>query len=109
MTSYDSILSAANQMPVADRLRLIDELAAALSDDQPPTLSPEWLSEIDRRSKQLDSDQVQDDSPETAVGTDRTRTSGNRQKPIGARRSTKPRKAHRAHRRGKHQRLPSKA
>jgi putative addiction module component (TIGR02574 family) len=55
MTEYESVLSAASGLPVTDRLRLIDDLAASVPDDQPPTLSAEWLAEIERRSAELDS------------------------------------------------------
>ena len=58
MSSYESILSAASQLPVVDRLRLIDELASSVPDDQPPHLSDEWLSEIERRSGEIDSGAV---------------------------------------------------
>ncbi len=39
MTDYNSIFAATSNLPVTDRLRLIDELAAGMLDDQPPTLS----------------------------------------------------------------------
>ncbi|HTQ39690.1 MAG TPA: addiction module protein [Pirellulales bacterium] len=58
MSDYDSILSAAFNMAIADRLRLIDELAASVPDDQPPTLSKQWLAEIERRSAEIDSGKV---------------------------------------------------
>jgi putative addiction module component (TIGR02574 family) len=61
MTEYDSILAAAHKMPIADQLRLIDELAATLPDDQPPALTAEWLAEIERRSAEIDAGKV---SPE---------------------------------------------
>ena len=55
MSSFDSILSAAFQLPLGERLRLIDELASSVPDDQPPRLSEAWLGEIDRRSREIDS------------------------------------------------------
>ncbi len=58
MSSYESILSAASQLPVGDRLRLIDELASSVPDDQPPQLSDAWLREIERRSGEIDSGAV---------------------------------------------------
>lgn len=58
MTDFDTIVSAASQLSVADRLRLIDQLAATVPDDQPPTLSQDWLVEIDRRSAEIDSGEV---------------------------------------------------
>lgn len=58
MSNYESVLSAASQLPVGDRLRLIDDLASSVPDDQPPQLSNVWLSEIDRRSSEIDSGTV---------------------------------------------------
>ena len=58
MTNFESILSAASQLSIGERLRLIDELASSVPDDQPPHLSEGWLSEIDRRSNQIDSGEV---------------------------------------------------
>ena len=58
MSNYESVLSAASQLPVGDRLRLIDDLASSVPDDQPPQLSDAWLSEIDQRSGEIDSGAV---------------------------------------------------
>ena len=58
MASFESVLSAAFQLPVDERLRLIDELASSVPDDQPPQLSEAWLREIDRRSAEIDSGAV---------------------------------------------------
>lgn len=58
MTEYESVLSAANRLPVVDRLRFIDDLAAGAPDDQPPSLSDAWLAEIEERSAELDSGAV---------------------------------------------------
>ena len=54
MTSYESIFLAASQLPINERLRLIDELASSVPDDRPPQLSDAWLREIDRRSQEID-------------------------------------------------------
>ena len=59
MSEYDTIFSAASQLPVTDRLRLIDELASSVPDDQPPALSESWLKEIERRSQEIDSGAVE--------------------------------------------------
>jgi putative addiction module component (TIGR02574 family) len=53
MGDYESVLSAASQLSVEERLRLIDDLAASVPDDRPPSLSAEWLAEIERRSSEL--------------------------------------------------------
>jgi putative addiction module component (TIGR02574 family) len=58
MSNFESVLSAASQLPVNDRLRLIDELASSVPEDQPPQLSDVWLCEIDRRSSEIDSGAV---------------------------------------------------
>ena len=58
MSSYESILSAASQLPVGDRLRLIDDLASSVPEDQPPRLSGDWLREIERRFGEIDSGSV---------------------------------------------------
>jgi len=58
MLDSNAIVSEASQLSVADRLRLIDQLAASVPDDQPPPLSEQWLSEIGRRSKEIDSGAV---------------------------------------------------
>jgi len=58
MPKYESILAAASQLPVPERLRLIDDLAASVPDDRPPQLSEEWLAELERRSAELDSGTV---------------------------------------------------
>lgn len=54
MTQFDAALSAAFALSVDQRLKLIDELASSIPDDQPPTLSAEWRAEIDRRSAAID-------------------------------------------------------
>jgi putative addiction module component (TIGR02574 family) len=55
MPELESVLAAALQLPVDQRLRLIDELAATVPDDRPPSLCEEWLAEIEKRAAELDS------------------------------------------------------
>jgi putative addiction module component (TIGR02574 family) len=62
MEDYESILSAASELPVANRLRLIDELVASVPDDQSPSLAEAWLEEIQRRSAEIESGAVQTES-----------------------------------------------
>lgn len=62
MSNYDTVYSAASQLPIADRLKLIDDLAASVPDDQPPSLSEAWLKEIDRRSNEIDAGVVKTES-----------------------------------------------
>jgi putative addiction module component (TIGR02574 family) len=54
MTTYESVLSAATQLPEGDRLRLIDALWDTIPADAELPLSEEWLAEIKRRLDQLD-------------------------------------------------------
>jgi putative addiction module component (TIGR02574 family) len=56
------VLSTASKLSVDDRLRLIDDLASSVPDNQPPHLSEEWLTEIRRRSDEIDSGIVQSES-----------------------------------------------
>ncbi|MCH8921812.1 MAG: addiction module protein [Planctomycetes bacterium] len=58
MSDFQSVLSAACQLPVAERLQLIDELAATVPDDTPPVLPEAWLAEVERRSEELDAGTV---------------------------------------------------
>ncbi|MFT7640519.1 MAG: putative addiction module component (TIGR02574 family) [Pirellulaceae bacterium] len=62
MAEYQDILSSASQLPIDDRLRLIDDLASSVPDDHPPHLSPEWLAEINRRGDEIDSGSVAPES-----------------------------------------------
>ena len=62
MTEYQDILAHASQLPVDDRLRLIDDLASSVPDDRPPRLSPEWLAEVSRRSDEVDAGAVNTES-----------------------------------------------
>lgn len=55
MSDYQFVRTAAAELSVADQQRLIDDLASAMPDDQPPTLSEEWLAELERRSAEIDS------------------------------------------------------
>ncbi len=62
MIEYHDILTHASQLPIDDRLRLIDDLASSVPDDHPPRLSPQWLAEINRRSDQIDTNTVKTES-----------------------------------------------
>jgi putative addiction module component (TIGR02574 family) len=56
MTNYESVFSAACQLPDGERLRLISALWDTVPEDAEMSLSPEWLAEIDRRLEELDRD-----------------------------------------------------
>jgi putative addiction module component (TIGR02574 family) len=62
MSDYQSVRSAAGELSVVDQLRLIDDLAASMPDDHPPTLSAEWLVELERRSAEIDTGAVTTES-----------------------------------------------
>jgi|GEM_PF-1556402 putative addiction module component (TIGR02574 family) len=62
MPDYQTVLSDASKLAVEERLRLIDELASSVPDDQPPHLSQEWLDDINRRSDELDAGTVTTES-----------------------------------------------
>jgi len=54
-SNYDSVLSAARQLPAGDRARLIDALWDTVPADCDLPLSDEWLAEIERRLEAIDS------------------------------------------------------
>jgi putative addiction module component (TIGR02574 family) len=53
MSTITALLADAAQLPVADRLELIDALWATLPDEALPPLSAEWMSEIRKRSAEF--------------------------------------------------------
>jgi len=62
MPEYQDVFGDATQLSIKDQLRLIDDLASSVPDDQPPHLSPEWLAEIRRRSDEIDDGSVETES-----------------------------------------------
>ena len=50
MTKYEAVLADASQLPIADRIDLIEALWDTMSEEELPPLSDEWLAEIERRS-----------------------------------------------------------
>ncbi len=50
MSDLNSLLTDASQLPVADRLELIEALWDTVPEDALPPLSSEWMAEIHRRS-----------------------------------------------------------
>ena len=49
MSNYDSVLSAACELPMPDRQRLIDALWESVPAEAESGFSAEWLAEIKRR------------------------------------------------------------
>ena len=58
MSDFQSILSSASQLPVDERLDLIDALWQTVPEEALPPLSAEWLAEIQRRSAEIDAGSV---------------------------------------------------
>jgi putative addiction module component (TIGR02574 family) len=54
MSDFTSVLSAAQQLPEQDRLRLIDALWNTLPPETDASLADEWGREIERRVAELD-------------------------------------------------------
>ncbi len=54
MSSFDSVLSAAQSLSEQDRLRLIDALWETVPPDSEAPFSDEWSREIQRRVAELD-------------------------------------------------------
>ncbi len=59
MTMYDTLLADAARLPVADRIKLIDDLWDTLPSDNLPPISGDWMTEIQRRSTEYDKGLVQ--------------------------------------------------
>lgn len=53
MTTLESLLAGVAQLPVSDRLDLIDAIWDTLPDEALPDLSAEWKAEIERRTAEL--------------------------------------------------------
>lgn len=59
MLTYETLLADAAQLPVADRIRLMDAISETLPDRSLPPLNDEWIAEIQRRSAEFDSGAVE--------------------------------------------------
>jgi putative addiction module component (TIGR02574 family) len=58
MSDYQSLFADASQLPLGERIHLIEALWDTLPEDAAPTLSPEWPAEIERRSAEFDAGAV---------------------------------------------------
>ena len=54
MRNYDVLLADAAQLPVDERIQLIETLWDTVPEGALPSLSPEWLAEIEKRSADYD-------------------------------------------------------
>jgi putative addiction module component (TIGR02574 family) len=59
MSNYDSVLSAANELPATERLRLIDALWESIPPEEEASLSADWVAEIERRMDEIESNRAQ--------------------------------------------------
>ena len=69
MSDLDSLLTDASRLPVADRLELIEALWETVPEDALPSLSEDWMAEIQRRSAAFDAGTA-DTIPWNAVRAD---------------------------------------
>ena len=55
MSNYESLLADALQLPIADRIQLIDAIWDTLPVESLPALTEDWEAEVRRRSAEFDS------------------------------------------------------
>jgi putative addiction module component (TIGR02574 family) len=55
MPTIESLLADAVQLPIADRIQLIDAIWDTLPEESLAPISDEWIAEIQRRSAEYDS------------------------------------------------------
>jgi putative addiction module component (TIGR02574 family) len=53
MTTLNSLLTDATQLPLAERIELIEALWETVPEEALPPLSEEWMAEIERRSAEF--------------------------------------------------------
>lgn len=54
MPTFDDVLGAAESLPSAERVRLIDALIESVPMDEWPVPSEQWIAEAQRRSAEFD-------------------------------------------------------
>lgn len=54
MASFEDVLGAAQELPAADRIRLIGALWDSVPPNEWPSPSDEWIAEAERRSSEYD-------------------------------------------------------
>ena len=59
MPNFETLLSDAALLPLADRIQLMDAIWDTLPADSLPPLSDEWVAEILKRSAEYDSGSVE--------------------------------------------------
>jgi putative addiction module component (TIGR02574 family) len=58
MLDYQSVLTAATELSIVEKVQLIEALWDTVPEADLPPLSDEWLAEIRRRSEEYDTGQV---------------------------------------------------
>ena len=59
MSDYQTLLSDASQLPLGERIQLIEALWDTVPNEALPPLSDEWIEEINRRSAEFDAGTVE--------------------------------------------------
>lgn len=59
MQTYETVLADAAQLPVPDRIQLMDAIWETIPSESLPPLGPEWLAEIQRRTAEYDAGKAQ--------------------------------------------------
>ena len=59
ITTYDKVLQSAFALEESDRARLIEELLGKMEPENAAPLEDAWVAEIQRRSAEMDSGEVQ--------------------------------------------------
>lgn len=58
MTHLEQLIAQATELPVADRIVLMDAIRDSLPEEEASQFDPEWLAEIQRRSAEYDAGKV---------------------------------------------------
>jgi putative addiction module component (TIGR02574 family) len=58
MLDYQTVLSAANELTIVEKVQLIEALWDTVPETDLPSLSDEWIAEIKQRSDEYDAGQV---------------------------------------------------
>lgn len=59
MPDYNTLLADASQLPLDARIQFIEALWTTVPEEALPPLTPEWLSEIERRAGEYDGGSIQ--------------------------------------------------
>ena len=75
MSDYNALLADASQLPLDERIQLIEALWDTVPEGEMPPLSDEWTAEIQRRSAEYDAGNVQT-TPWEEIRADALRRAG---------------------------------